>query len=86
MWSYQMPSPKRFIAGAVCPRCAEMDKITMYTDDADEQIRECIACGFTDGTSDIEAPAAPELQTRVNKRKNEDDHTVKQVVFFKGGD
>jgi len=80
-----MPSPKRFIAGAVCPRCAEMDKITMYTDDADEQIRECIACGFTDGISDIEAPAAPELQTRVNKRKNEDDHTVKQVVFFKGG-
>jgi len=79
-----MPSPKRFIAGAVCPRCAEMDKITMYTDDAGEQIRECIACGFTDGLSDIEAPAAPELQTRVNKRRNEDDHTVKQVVFFKG--
>lgn len=81
-----MPSPKRFIAGAVCPRCAEMDKITMYTDDAGEQIRECVVCGFTDGVSDIAAPTAPELQTRVNKRKNEDDHTVKQVVFFKGGD
>jgi hypothetical protein len=86
MWSYEMPSPKRFIAGAVCPRCSEMDKITMYTDDAGEQIRECIMCGFTDGISDVEAPvpAAPELETRVNKRKNEDDHTVKQVVFFKG--
>jgi len=23
------------------------------------------------------------LQTRVNTRANEDDHTVKQVVFFK---
>lgn len=78
-----MPSPKRFIAGAVCPRCAEMDKITMYTDHAGEQIRECIACGFTDGISDTEAPVNPELETRVNKRKNEDDHTVQQVVFFK---
>ena len=28
-------------------------------------------------------PSNPELETRVNKRKNEDDHTVKQVVFFK---
>ena len=80
-----MATPKRFIAGAICPRCAEMDKLTMYTDDAGEQIRECVACGFTDGMSDIEtpAPATPELETRVNKRKNEDDHTIKQVVFFK---
>jgi len=80
-----MASPKRFIAGAVCPRCAEMDKIMMFTDDADEQIRECVACGFTDAVSDAEKPADPELATRVNTRDNEDDHTVKQVVFFKAG-
>ena len=78
-----MASPKRFIAGAVCPRCAEMDKIMMYTTDDDEQIRECVACGFTDAMSDSEQPTNPELETLVNKRKNEDDHTVKQVVFFK---
>ncbi|WP_372980659.1 YheV family putative zinc ribbon protein [Marinobacter sediminum] len=82
-----MASPKRFIAGAVCPRCAEMDKIMMYTTDDDDQVRECVACGFTDAVSDAEQPSAnPELETRVNKRKNEDDHTVKQVVFFKSGD
>ena len=80
-----MASPKRFIAGAVCPRCAEMDKIMMFTDDADKQVRECVACGFTDAISDLEAPANPELETRVNTRGNEDDHTVKQVVFFKAG-
>ena len=80
-----MATPKRFIAGAVCPRCSEMDKIMMFTDDADEQIRECVACGFTDAISDAEAPATPELDTRVNTRDNEDDHTVKQVVFFKAG-
>ena len=69
-----MPTPKRFIAGAVCPRCAEMDKLTMYPDDNETQHRECVSCGFTDTQGD-----------RVNKRKNEDDHTVKQVVFFKAG-
>ncbi|MDR9424666.1 MAG: YheV family putative zinc ribbon protein [Marinobacter sp.] len=80
-----MASPKRFIAGAVCPRCAEMDKIMMFTKDNDEQVRECVACGFTDALSEQEQPENPELQTRVNTRGNEDDHTVKQVVFFKAG-
>lgn len=80
-----MATPKRFIAGAVCPRCAEMDKIKMFTDDAGEQIRECVACGFTDAISDAEQPENPELETRVNQRDNTDDHTVKQVVFFKAG-
>ncbi|SFM54307.1 YheV family putative zinc ribbon protein [Marinobacter pelagius] len=80
-----MASPKRFIAGAVCPRCAEMDKIMMFTDDNDKQIRECVACGFTDGLSEEPDTQVLELETRVNKRKNEDDHTVKQVVFFKAG-
>ena len=80
-----MASPKRFIAGAVCPRCAEMDKIMMFTTDDDKQVRECVACGFTDAMSDAEQPANPELETRVNQRSNEDDHTVKQVVFFKAG-
>ncbi len=80
-----MPSPKRFIAGAICPRCAEMDKITLFTDDKGDQVRECVACGYTDALSEVEQPAAPEIETRVNTRGNEDDHTVKQVVFFKGG-
>lgn len=77
-----MASPKRFIAGAICPRCSEMDKIMMFTTD-EGQFRECVACGFSDQQADPEEAA--ELQTRVNKRKNVDDHTVKQVVFFKAG-
>ena len=82
-----MASPKRFIAGAVCPRCAEMDKIRMHTTDDDQQVRECVACGFTDALADSpQAPAQAELATRVNTRQNEDDHTVKQVVFFRAKD
>lgn len=81
-----MASPKRFIAGAVCPRCAEMDKIMMFTTNDEDQVRECIACGFTDAVSDTPKVADAEIQTRVNKRNNKDDHTVKQVVFFKSSE
>ena len=81
-----MPTPKRFIAGAICPRCAEMDKIMMFTKDDGDQVRECVACGFTDAVSDTPQPDTAELQTRVNKRDNKDDHTVQQVVFFKSGE
>ena len=81
-----MATPKRFIAGAVCPRCAEMDKIMIFTTDDDDQVRECVACGFTDAVSDTPEPTNPELETRVNKLDNEDDHTVKQVVFFSSKD
>lgn len=80
-----MASPKRFIAGAVCPRCAEMDRLTLYTAEDGVQHRECVACGFTDTQGSVAADTE-ELKTRVNRRTNEDDHTVKQVVFFKAGD
>jgi Zn ribbon nucleic-acid-binding protein len=55
----------------------------MFTTDDGDQVRECVACGFTDAVSDAGQPVNPELETRVNKRGNEDDHTVKPVVFFK---
>jgi uncharacterized metal-binding protein (TIGR02443 family) len=60
-----------------------MDKIMMFTDDQG-QARECVACGFSDRQAEADESAA-EIQTRVNKRTNTDDHTVKQVVFFKAG-
>lgn len=61
---------KRFIAGAVCPRCAEMDKLVMYLNQARQQVRECVRCGYSDmmtdaGPAPIDADA--ELSTRVNQ-------------------
>jgi len=55
------PHRRRFIAGAVCPRCAAMDRIVI---DLDTDTRECVACGFSD-----ERPAAPveEPKTRVSR-------------------
>lgn len=59
---------KRFIAGAVCPRCNEMDKIRAWRDDeAEKQFRECIACGYEDTQSTSIQAQSPELATRVNQ-------------------
>ncbi len=54
---------RRFIAGAVCPRCGKMDKIVV---DMEIQARECIDCGFSEGRPEDIAPAA-ELPTRVSR-------------------
>ena len=63
---------RRFIAGAVCPRCAKMDKIVV---DLDTDQRECIACGFSEARPGMPATeqtpppsdAATELPTRVSR-------------------
>lgn len=59
--------PRRFIAGAVCPKCSEMDKIVMYTNDADEEVRECVSCGYSQTSTEQaeEDRQANELATRV---------------------
>lgn len=67
-------SRRRFIAGAVCPRCAAMDKIVV---NLDTDQRECVACGFseerpadsaatTQGSAAAGAPAS-EIPTRVSR-------------------
>jgi uncharacterized metal-binding protein (TIGR02443 family) len=54
---------KRFIAGAVCPRCKATDRIVMYRVD-DLDYRECVECGFRD---EMRFKAGVrEIQTRVN--------------------
>lgn len=59
---------KRFIAGAVCPRCGLMDKIVTYKED-DQEVRECVSCDFKDAM--VFKPAVRELETRVNKTEEE---------------
>ena len=64
---FEKPVKRRFIAGAVCPRCSEMDKIVNYKL-GDKNYRECVACGFKD---EIRLQAsARELDTRVNQTKD----------------
>ncbi len=53
---------RRFIAGAVCPRCGEMDKIIV---DMDTQTRECVACDFSEARP--QDGGVQELPTRVSR-------------------
>ncbi len=57
------PIKKQFIAGAVCPKCGEMDRIVMYKKDG-KDFRECVSCDFSDELH-IQAQVR-ELDTRVN--------------------
>lgn len=70
---------KRFIAGAVCPRCAQMDRILMYTVDG-VQHRECVNCGFSDQMRFVNSPR--ELETRVNRTAEERADAVRPVRLF----
>lgn len=55
-------SKRRFLAGAVCPRCSALDKLVVYSEEG-VNYRECVACGFKD---EMRFPQAPrELDTRV---------------------
>ena len=46
------PYRRRFIAGAVCPRCALMDKIVV---DLDTDQRHCVSCGFSEARPGLPA-------------------------------
>lgn len=50
---------RRFIAGAVCPGCGEMDRLVL---EAAGQRRLCVSCGYTDS---VESAASSEPKTRL---------------------
>jgi len=70
---------KRFIAGAVCPRCAEMDKIVMYEKD-EKNFRECVVCGYEDEMPI--AGGAYEIPTRVKEKPVVSDVVEQPLNFF----
>ncbi len=73
---------KRFIAGAVCPRCAAMDRILSYSDEG-RQFRECVSCGFKDELR-LQSPPR-ELETRVSRGARRGDVEVRPVRLVDPG-
>lgn len=75
-----MNTPKRFIAGAVCPKCAEMDRLVSYSN-AEGTFKECVACGFIE--KQLVQVEPNELDTRVNhglESEVGDDVQVVQLI------
>jgi len=70
------PPRRRFIAGAVCPRCSEMDKIVV---NLDTDSRECVACGFNELRPADNSPVA-EVPTRVSRASARRTETPAEVV------
>ena len=67
---------RRFVAGAVCPRCSEMDKLVVYSQEG-KDYRECVACGYKEEMHF--KPVARELETRVNQTEDEKKEAV-QII------
>ncbi|TNF35702.1 MAG: YheV family putative metal-binding protein [Gammaproteobacteria bacterium] len=56
---------RRFIAGAKCPQCEQVD--TLFMDNtATGKRRECVRCGFHDALENLAPPAIP---TRVERER-----------------
>ncbi|BCE03703.1 YheV family putative zinc ribbon protein [Marinicellulosiphila megalodicopiae] len=72
---------KRFIAGAVCPKCGAQDCIRAYQD-VEKALyhRDCVDCGFEDALSTaVNQPN--ELSTRVSASTNLDDVVSEPIRF-----
>lgn len=74
-----MSVKKRFIAGAICPRCEAVDRIVMYREQ-DIDYRECVACGFADEARF--KPHLREIQTRVNTSAEQVAEETQVVKIF----
>ena len=74
---------RRFVAGAICPRCSEMDKLVVYSEEG-RDYRECVACGYKDEMHF--KPEARELDTRVNLSEEEKLEQVQviNITHLKG--
>ncbi|GED23739.1 YheV family putative zinc ribbon protein [Halomonas halmophila] len=60
-----MANQKRFIAGAVCPRCAAMDRVRTWEQNG-MRYRDCVSCDFFEQLP-IEDETPPELDTRISQ-------------------
>lgn len=70
---------RRFVAGAVCPRCAEMDKLVVYNEEA-KDYRECVSCGYKE---EMHFPVvAQELETRVNVSAEEKQEQIQVIKIL----
>ncbi len=70
---------KRFIAGAVCPRCGEMDRLVTYVKDGGT-FRECVNCDFEE--KQLAQVAMKELDTRVNHAEAPVEADAQPITFI----
>ncbi|MGM0785328.1 MAG: YheV family putative zinc ribbon protein [Pseudomonadota bacterium] len=75
-----MAVQKRFIAGAICPRCAVMDRIRTWEQNG-VRYRDCVNCDFFEQLP-IEDGNAPELETRVSRSREDQQEDFQPVKIL----
>jgi uncharacterized metal-binding protein (TIGR02443 family) len=72
---------RRFIAGAICPKCGALDRIVLEDDD---RRRRCIACGFTDTLLPSGPPTPPrgKLDTPHRAASKPESDEPKTIIRF----
>ncbi len=68
---------KRFVAGAICPRCESQDTVVVFSLEG-KDYRECVSCDFKDELNFPEHPS--ELKTRVSEGEKIGDVQVITMV------
>ena len=73
---------KRFIAGAVCPRCGEMDRLVTFDND-EGTFKECVSCDYEE--KQLVQVEQGEMDTRVNQLSEEpslDENSIQVVKIM----
>lgn len=65
---------KQFIAGAVCPKCSDMDSLVLYRDD---QSVECVSCNYQQTSQQRDAEAENENSDNQVKVSNKNQNKAK---------
>ena len=71
-------TPKRFIAGAICPRCSAMDRIRSWEQHG-IRYRDCVSCDFFEQLP-IEDDTIPEVHTRVNQPRERERPASEEIT------
>lgn len=71
-------TPKRFIAGAVCPRCAAMDRVRTWEQNG-IRYRDCVNCDFFEQLP-IDDETPQELPTRVNRPREREKPAAEEIT------
>lgn len=71
---------KRFVAGAVCPRCGVQDRIRSWDTDDGRQCRDCVECGFEDSMA--AAPPDAVVPGRLDEPRPSSRGAAQPLRFF----
>ena len=66
MTDTRKPKSSKFIAGAVCPKCNEVDRIVVKEEEG-RSYRLCVSCGFTDDKPETTTTPSAVLKGRLEK-------------------